>query len=216
MPLNFDQFSFNPNINAAIRMDGYCRPTPIQEQAIPLVLKGCDVLGPAQTGIRRTAAFVLPILQQLDENPSRLLRVLIIEPTRELAEQAHQSIVDLSRNSRARSATIYGGVSRTAQILNFQRGVVIFVACPGRHMDRSCNGKAVAGNFDSALPAESGGRVHCSNREEHTMATKRPSYLKRLKEQKRNAKALEKRDARRARRQAKSAPGHGKESIMPD
>jgi ATP-dependent RNA helicase RhlE len=133
--LNFDQFSFNPHINEAIRAAGYSHPTPIQKQAIPLVLQGRDILGLAQTGTGKTAAFVLPILQQLDENPSRALRVLIIEPTRELAEQVHQSIADLSGNRKARSATIYGGVSRKAQIDSARRGVEIFVACPGRLLD---------------------------------------------------------------------------------
>jgi ATP-dependent RNA helicase RhlE len=133
--LNFDQFSFNPHINAAIRAAGYSHPTPIQKQAIPLVLQGRDLLGLAQTGTGKTAAFVLPILQQLDKNPSRILRVLIIEPTRELAEQVHQSIADLSGNRKTRSATIYGGVSRSAQIKSARRGVEIFVACPGRLLD---------------------------------------------------------------------------------
>jgi ATP-dependent RNA helicase RhlE len=133
--LNFEQFSFNPHINAAIRAAGYSHPTPIQKQAIPLVLQGRDVLGLAQTGTGKTAAFVLPILQQLDKNPSRVLRVLIIEPTRELAEQVHQSIADLSGRHKGRSATIYGGVSRNAQIKNVRRGVEIFVACPGRLLD---------------------------------------------------------------------------------
>jgi len=133
--LTFDQFSLNPNIHAAIRAAGYFHPTPIQEQAIPLILQGRDVLGLAQTGTGKTAAFVLPILQQLHQNPSRGLRVLIIEPTRELAEQVHQSISDLSGNGKARSATIYGGVNRNTQIKNARRGIEIFVACPGRLLD---------------------------------------------------------------------------------
>jgi ATP-dependent RNA helicase RhlE len=74
-------------------------------------------------------------LQQLDKNPSRTLRVLILEPTRELAEQVHQSIADLSGNRKVRSATIYGGVSKGAQIRNARRGIEIFVACPGRMLD---------------------------------------------------------------------------------
>ena len=133
--MNFDQFAFNPNINAAIRAVGYSHPTPIQKQAIPLVLQGRDIFGLAQTGTGKTAAFVLPILQQLDKDPSRAMRVLIIEPTRELAEQVHQSIADLSGNSKVRSATIYGGVSRNTQIRNVRRGIEIFVGCPGRLLD---------------------------------------------------------------------------------
>ena len=133
--LNFDQFEFNPNIHAAIRAAGYSHPTPIQKQAIPLVLQGRDVLGLAQTGTGKTAAFVLPILQQLANGPHRKMRVLIVEPTRELAEQVHQAIGDLGRNSKIRSATVYGGVSRSAQINNLRRGVEIVVGCPGRLLD---------------------------------------------------------------------------------
>jgi ATP-dependent RNA helicase RhlE len=146
--LNFDQFSFNPHINAAIRAAGYFHPTPIQKKAIPLVLQGRDLLGLAQTGTGKTAAFVLPILQQLDENPSRTLRVLIIEPTRELAEQVHQAIADLSGKRNARSATIYGGVSRNTQIKNTRRGVEIFVACPGRLLDLMDEGHIDASSIE--------------------------------------------------------------------
>ena len=104
--LNFDQFAFASNIRDAIRAAGFCRPTPIQKEAIPLVLQGRDVLGLAQTGTGKTAAFVLPILQHLNDKRSRKPRVLIIEPTRELAEQVHQSIADLCGESRISSATI--------------------------------------------------------------------------------------------------------------
>jgi ATP-dependent RNA helicase RhlE len=146
--LNFDQFSFNPHINAAIQAAGYSHPTPIQKKAIPLVLQGRDLMGLAQTGTGKTAAFVLPILQQLDKSPSHTLRVLILEPTRELAEQVHQSIADLSGNRNARSATIYGGVSRNAQIKNARRGFEIFVACPGRLLDLMEEGHIDASSID--------------------------------------------------------------------
>jgi ATP-dependent RNA helicase RhlE len=133
--LSFDHFSFNTNISNAIRVAGYSRPTPIQEQAIPLILQGRDLLGLAQTGTGKTAAFVLPILQHLSNNSPRSLRVLILEPTRELAEQVHQSISDLNGRRKARSTTIYGGVSRTTQIRTVRRGIEILVACPGRLLD---------------------------------------------------------------------------------
>jgi ATP-dependent RNA helicase RhlE len=133
--LNFDQFEFNPNINAAIRAAGFTRPTPIQKEAIPLVLQGRDLLGLAQTGTGKTAAFLLPILQKLEKGPYRKLRVLIIEPTRELAEQVHQTVADLGGNSKVRSTTVYGGVSRHAQIRNLRQGVEILVGCPGRLLD---------------------------------------------------------------------------------
>ncbi len=133
--MSFEQFSFNPDINAAIRTAGYSHPTPIQNQAIPLVLAGRDLLGLAQTGTGKTAAFVLPILQLLNKHPYQALRALIIEPTRELAEQVHQAIADLSGDGKARSATVYGGVSRNAQIKQARRGIEIIVACPGRLLD---------------------------------------------------------------------------------
>jgi ATP-dependent RNA helicase RhlE len=133
--LNFDQFCFNPSISAAVRAAGYFYPTPIQKQAIPPVLQGRDVLGLAQTGTGKTAAFVLPILQQLDQKPSRPMRVLILEPTRELAEQVNRSIADLGKNTSVRSTTIYGGVNRNSQIRRARRGVDIIVACPGRLLD---------------------------------------------------------------------------------
>jgi ATP-dependent RNA helicase RhlE len=146
--LNFDQFSFNPHINAAILAAGYSHPTPIQKKAIPLVLQGRDLMGLAQTGTGKTAAFVLPILQQLDKSPSHVLRVLILEPTRELAEQVHQAIADLSGNRNPRSATIYGGVSRNAQIKNARRGFEIFVACPGRLLDLMDEGQIDTSSID--------------------------------------------------------------------
>ena len=133
--LNFDQFAFNPDIHAAIRAVGYSQPTPIQKQAIPLVLEGRDVLGLAQTGTGKTAAFVLPILQHLQSGLRRKMRVLIIEPTRELAEQVYQAIADLSGNSKVRSVTVYGGVSRSTQINSVRRGVEIVIGCPGRLLD---------------------------------------------------------------------------------
>jgi ATP-dependent RNA helicase RhlE len=139
--LNFDQFAFSPHINAAIQMAGYSQPTPIQQQAIPVVLQGRDVLGLAQTGTGKTAAFVLPILQRLGKSPVCGTRVLILEPTRELAEQVHQSIASLSGGRVARSATIYGGVAKNAQIRNAQRGVEILVACPGRLLDLMSEGQ---------------------------------------------------------------------------
>ena len=84
--MNFKQFSFDPRISAGIVAMGYTTPTPIQQQAIPVVLKGRDVLGLAQTGTGKTAAFVLPILQRLTKGPLHRVRVLIVAPTRELAE----------------------------------------------------------------------------------------------------------------------------------
>lgn len=133
--MNFEQFSFDRRISAAIRAVGYTTPTPIQQQAIPKVLAGRDVMGLAQTGTGKTAAFLLPILQRLTKGPLRQVRALIIAPTRELAEQIHQMNVDLGKNTKVRSITVYGGVSRKRQVAALKRGAEIVVACPGRLLD---------------------------------------------------------------------------------
>jgi len=133
--MSFKHFSLDPRINAGIRAAGYTTPTPIQQQAIPVVLRGSDVLGIAQTGTGKTAAFVLPILQRLTQGPRRRVRALIVAPTRELAEQIHQASVDLGRKTQVRSVTVYGGVSRNRQVEKLRRGAEIVVACPGRLLD---------------------------------------------------------------------------------
>jgi ATP-dependent RNA helicase RhlE len=133
--MNFEQFSLDPRIGAGIKAAGYTTPTPIQQQAIPVVLEGRDVLGLAQTGTGKTAAFLLPILHQLTKGPLRQVRALIVAPTRELAEQIHQMSVDLGKNTKVRSVTVYGGISKTRQVEALRRGAEIVVACPGRLLD---------------------------------------------------------------------------------
>jgi ATP-dependent RNA helicase RhlE len=114
---------------------GYRTPTPIQQDAIPVVLQGRDVLGLAQTGTGKTAAFLLPILQRLMRGPLRRVRALIVAPTRELAEQIHQDTKRLAAKTRVRSTTVYGGVSKKRQVEALRRGAEIVVACPGRLLD---------------------------------------------------------------------------------
>ena len=133
--MNFDTFVFHPHINAGISAAGYNTPTPIQLRAIPPILDGRDVLALAQTGTGKTAAFVLPILQRLLNGPRGRLRVLIISPTRELAEQTHIAITALGRQTGLRSLTIYGGVGVQPQIKGLRAGAEIVVACPGRLLD---------------------------------------------------------------------------------
>ena len=141
LQLKFEQFSLDPSILAGVDAQGYSEATPIQEQAIPVVLEGRDVLGVAQTGTGKTAAFILPILQRLiagqrsTAGPSRRVRALIVAPTRELAEQIHQASVDLGAHTRTRSVAIYGGVSKNRQIAALRRGPEVVVACPGRLLD---------------------------------------------------------------------------------
>jgi ATP-dependent RNA helicase RhlE len=131
----FDAFNLDSRIRAGIADAGYAIPTPIQQQAIPLLLEGRDVLGLAQTGTGKTAAFMLPILQRLTRGPLRRPRALIIAPTRELAEQIHETAAALGGRTKVRSAAIYGGVGKGPQLAAIQRGTEIIVACPGRLLD---------------------------------------------------------------------------------
>jgi ATP-dependent RNA helicase RhlE len=133
--VNFEQFKLDPRINAGIQSAGFSTPTPIQEQAIPVVREGRDVLGLAQTGTGKTAAFMLPILQRLTKGPLRRVRVLIVAPTRELAEQIHQATRELGKHTKVRSITVYGGVNKKHQVDALRRGAEIVVACPGRLLD---------------------------------------------------------------------------------
>jgi len=133
--VNFEQFSFDPRISAGIKEMGYTEPTPIQQQAIPVVLAGRDMLGIAQTGTGKTAAFILPILQRLMRGKLRQVRVLIVAPTRELAEQTYKFSLALGKRTKIRSVTVYGGVSKNPQIKALRHGVEIVSACPGRLLD---------------------------------------------------------------------------------
>ena len=104
--MNFEKFNLHAHISTGVQASGYTVPTPIQVQSIPPILEGKDVLGLAQTGTGKTAAFVLPILQRLVQGPRGSVRALIIAPTRELTEQTHQSIGVLGRKTRLRSMQV--------------------------------------------------------------------------------------------------------------
>jgi ATP-dependent RNA helicase RhlE len=139
--MSFKQFNLNTQIEKGIEALGYTAPTPIQLQAMPSVLQGKDVMGMAQTGTGKTAAFALPILQRLMNGPRRSLRALIVAPTRELAEQIHEAIGELGRATKLKSVTIYGGVNKNPQIRSLRQGVDIAVACPGRLLDLADQGE---------------------------------------------------------------------------
>ena len=139
--MSFQQFHLDPAILSGVKAIGYTVPTPIQQQAIPAVLEGRDLLGLAQTGTGKTAAFVLPILHRLNrQERSRRVRALIVVPTRELAEQIHQATLVLGRNTKVGSIAIYGGVSKVPQLQALRRGPEIMVACPGRLLDHVGDG----------------------------------------------------------------------------
>ncbi|HKK01111.1 MAG TPA: DEAD/DEAH box helicase, partial [Desulfuromonadales bacterium] len=133
--MTFQEFDFHPRIAAGVAAAGYDEPTPIQAQAIPSVMAGRDVMGLAQTGTGKTAAFALPILSRLVQGAGGHVRALVVAPTRELAEQIHVAIGTLGAETRLRSLTVYGGVSINPQIQKLKRGAEIVVACPGRLLD---------------------------------------------------------------------------------
>ncbi len=132
---SFDSIPFAPFLQETIRTVGYTTPTPIQANAIPLILEGRDLIGLAQTGTGKTAAFVLPLLQQLSGSKKKGVQALILAPTRELAEQINDVIKTFSGRTGVRTVTVYGGVSHRNQISQLRTNVQVVVACPGRLMD---------------------------------------------------------------------------------
>ncbi len=138
----FSDLGLAPEILRAVTDEGYTRPTPIQQKAIPLVLAGQDIMGGAQTGTGKTAAFTLPILQRLlphassSPSPARHpVRALILAPTRELALQVFESVKAYSKHTPLRAMCAFGGVDIKPQIEELRRGVEILVATPGRLLD---------------------------------------------------------------------------------
>ncbi|KAA0893470.1 DEAD/DEAH box helicase [Oryzomonas rubra] len=146
--MGFTQFKFHPAVSAGIREAGYSHPTPIQKEAIPKIMEGRDVLGLAQTGTGKTAAFALPILDRLSKGARHATRALVIAPTRELAEQIEASFRLFAGQTGLKSATVYGGVGQTPQIAALRKGTEIIVACPGRLLDLMQQGVAVLDNVE--------------------------------------------------------------------
>lgn len=138
--MDFERFNFDESIVAGIRALGFTSPTPIQSKAIPPIMEERDVLGLAQTGTGKTAAFALPILQRLLGSPRGHIGALIISPTRELAEQICQSFDDLGQYTGLRTVAIYGGIDIDLQNQVLKRGVEIAVGCPGRIIDHLWRG----------------------------------------------------------------------------
>ncbi len=136
----FDSFGLHPRVMAGVRGAAYTEPTPIQAQTIPLALQGRDVIGLAQTGTGKTAAFALPLLHRLLPGPRGRVRALILSPTRELAEQIYESVCSLGRSTGLRCTAIYGGVGMEQQISKLRDGYEIVVACPGRLLDHIWRG----------------------------------------------------------------------------
>ena len=132
---SFDRFELDSRLQKAINEAGYETPTPVQLAAIPIGLSGRDLIGTAQTGTGKTAAFVLPILQHFLDSPTGGTRAIVLTPTRELAQQIHESFKQLAKHTKVKSATVYGGVGMVAQENALKKGVDVIIACPGRLLD---------------------------------------------------------------------------------
>src|SRR6185436_17893599 len=135
--MTFEDLKLQDSLLRAVSAEGYTTPTPIQVKAIPHVLAGRDLLGCAQTGTGKTAAFALPILQRLGAPPSQVrpVRCLVLTPTRELASQIDDSFANYGRHTALRSTVIFGGVAQGNQVSALRKGVDVLVATPGRLLD---------------------------------------------------------------------------------
>ncbi len=139
--MSFDALGLSAELLRAVREQGYSTPTPIQKQAIPVILGGHDIMAGAQTGTGKTAGFTLPMLQRLSEADSggkqRPVRALVLTPTRELAAQVGESVATYGKHLALRSAVIFGGVKINPQIAQLRKGVDVLVATPGRLLDHA-------------------------------------------------------------------------------
>jgi superfamily II DNA/RNA helicase len=148
--MSFDQLGLSDKVQAAVAASGYTTPTPIQEQAIPKVLERRDVLGIAQTGTGKTAAFTLPMLTLLEKGRARarMPRTLILEPTRELAAQVEESFEKYGKNHKLNMALLIGGVSFDDQDTKLTRGVDVLIATPGRLLDHHERGRLLLSGIE--------------------------------------------------------------------
>ncbi|HMJ12459.1 MAG TPA: DEAD/DEAH box helicase [Polyangiaceae bacterium] len=147
--MRFSELNLLPEISSAVASCGYEVPTPIQAQAIPPMLAGRDLVAVAQTGTGKTAAFAIPVLQQLTTRPGpRKIRALVLSPTRELATQIAQSFADYGRNLRIRTSVIFGGVSQFRQERDLAGNPAVVVATPGRLLDLLKQGKMSLANVE--------------------------------------------------------------------
>ena len=192
--MSFETFNLYPSIMAGVRALGYDTPTPIQLNAIPPIMKGRDVVGLAQTGTGKTAAFVLPILQRLIKGQRGPVRAAIISPTRELAEQTCEAFMELGQYTDLESIAIYGGSSMDQQIQRLHAGVDIAVGCPGRIWDHLWRGTLDLSNlevlvideadrmFDMGFLPSIQGILECILHQRQTLlfSATMPNYIRRL------------------------------------
>jgi ATP-dependent RNA helicase RhlE len=151
--MNFSSLALDKALSDALKALGYEQPTPIQQQAIPAILAGKDIMAGAQTGTGKTAAFALPILQQLLQYTDALrpIRALVLTPTRELAQQVYKSFLGYAQNTQVSVALAYGGVSIKPQISAINEGADILVATPGRLLDHIANGSVDLGQLETIV-----------------------------------------------------------------
>ncbi|MBV1873178.1 MAG: DEAD/DEAH box helicase, partial [Gammaproteobacteria bacterium] len=140
--MSFEPLGLRAELLRAVADSGYTTPTPIQQQAIPAIIEGRDLMGGAQTGTGKTAGFTLPLLHRLmeqggpqEKNGKREIRALVLTPTRELAAQVGESVETYSKHLPLKSTVIFGGVKINPQITRLRQGVDIIVATPGRLLD---------------------------------------------------------------------------------
>ncbi|MDC0377954.1 MAG: DEAD/DEAH box helicase [Flavobacteriaceae bacterium] len=136
--MKFNELGLMPSLLKAVNEKGYTDPSPIQEKAIPLILRRKDVLASAQTGTGKTAGFTLPLLQILSKQSNsnhRKIKALILTPTRELAAQIYDNVIEYSRHLELRSTVIFGGVNQKPQVSKIRSGIDILIATPGRLLD---------------------------------------------------------------------------------
>jgi len=149
--MSFENLGLAPNILRAVTEQGYTKPTPVQAQAIPVILNGDDIMAGAQTGTGKTAGFTLPMLQRLNTTPpngKRHVRALVLTPTRELAAQVGESINTYGKHLPLRSTVVFGGVGIQPQIKALRNGVDILVATPGRLLDHAGQGTVDLSKID--------------------------------------------------------------------
>ena len=156
--MNFSQLGLAEAQVRVCESLGYTEPTPIQQQGIPVVLSGQDLIGCAETGTGKTAAFLLPIIQKINERPLPGIRVLVLAPTRELAMQIHKNYGELNRVKTNRSVVVIGGANMRSQIADLRRATTV-IATPGRLLDLIERGALNLSLVQFLSPGRSGSHV---------------------------------------------------------
>ena len=180
--MSFSKLGISEPLLEGIKAMGYTEPTPIQLRAIPVILAGKDIIGSAQTGTGKTAAFALPILSKLGEHAT-YPRVLILEPTRELAAQVETAIRDFGRFTKLRAAVLYGGVGYGKQNDDLRNGADIIIATPGRLLDHIERGNAKLDRIEYLVLDEADRIAGLLKRNNHAVAVLHSNRTQREREE---------------------------------